>query len=120
MSIHRTNLGEHNICFCFSPQEKQNLLFSNLKAGLDKGCSAVYIASGDNIEQVQVEMRKIGLETGNPKKLRILTTKQLYTPDGEFNQSLKSILGDGAATIETQILRKLREKMKLQNGYQIA
>ncbi len=87
MFIKNAHLGDHNVCFYTSPQEKQNLLFSNLKAGLDNGCSAVYVASEENTEQVQFEMRKFGLELDDPKKLRILTIKQLYTPDGEFRVS---------------------------------
>jgi hypothetical protein len=84
VSIHHAKLGEHNVCFYASPQERQNLLFSNLKAGLDNGCSGLYIAGGDNIEKVKVEMKKFGLEIGDPKKLRILTSRQFYMSDGKF------------------------------------
>ena len=87
MFIQNAQLGDHNICFYTSPQEKQNLLFSNLKAGLDQGCSAVYVASEEDIERIKFEMRKFGLELDDPKKLTILTIKQLYTPDGEFRVS---------------------------------
>jgi hypothetical protein len=77
-------LGEHNVCFYTSTKEKQNLLFSNLKAGLDQGCSGLYVAGEENIEQVQFEMRKFGLETDDPKKLRSIKSQQFYMPDGEF------------------------------------
>jgi len=99
MFIHKAQLGDHNVCFYTSPEEKQNLMFSNLKAGLDKGCSAVYVASGENMEQVKVGMREFGLELGDPKKLRILTINQLYTPDGEFRvdrilEQVRSVLDE--------------------------
>lgn len=85
MPIQNALLCDHNIYFYASPKEKHNVLFSNLKAGLDKGCSALYIASGENIEQVQVEMKKFGLELDDPMKLRIVTSRQFYTPNGEFH-----------------------------------
>lgn len=85
MFIQHAQLGNHNVCFYASPQEKQSLMFSILKTGLDKGCSAVYIAGEDNIEQVQFEMRKFGLDLSNPKKLRVMISHQFYTPDGEFH-----------------------------------
>ncbi len=85
MPIQNTLLCDHNVYFYASPKEKNNVLFSNLKAGLDKGCSALYIASGENIEQVQVEMRKFGLELDDPMKLRIVTSRQFYIPNGAFH-----------------------------------
>jgi hypothetical protein len=78
-------LGEHNVCFCTSTREKQNVLFSNLKTGLDQDCSGLYVIGEENIEQIQFEMRKFGLETDDPKKLRSVTSQQFYIPDGEFN-----------------------------------
>ncbi len=85
MPIQNALLCDHNVYFYASPKEKHNVLFSNLKAGLDKGCSALYIASGENIEQVKIEMRKFGLELDDPMKLRIVTSRQFYAPDGEFH-----------------------------------
>ncbi len=72
--IPNAKLGDHNVCFYVSPQEKQSLLFSNLKVGLDNGCSAVYVASEEDAEQVRFEMKKFGLEVDDPKKLRIMTS----------------------------------------------
>lgn len=59
-------------------------MFSNLKAGLDKGCSALYLASGENIEQVQFEIENFGLKIDDPIKMKIVTSRHFYTPDGEF------------------------------------
>ena len=77
--------GDHNVCFYASTRERHKLLFSNLKAGLDKGCSGLYVASEENIEPIQVEMKKFGLDTDNLKKLRSITSHQFYMPDGEFH-----------------------------------
>jgi len=46
---------------------------------------SIYIAGGENIEQIQVEMRAFGLKLDNPMKLKIVTSEQWYTPDGEFH-----------------------------------
>lgn len=80
-------LGDHNVFFYASSKERQNVLFSNLKTGLDKGCSALYIASEENIEHVQIEMKNFGLKIDDPKNLRTITSHQFYTPDGEFHIS---------------------------------
>jgi len=45
-------LGEHNICFHLSIKQKYNMLFSNLKAGLDQSCSGLYVSSKENIEPI--------------------------------------------------------------------
>jgi hypothetical protein len=58
------------------------MLFSNLKAGLDQDCSGLFVASEDNIEPVQLEMKKFGLETNDPKKLRSIISYQFYAPSG--------------------------------------
>ena len=84
MFIWNALLGDHNVCFCSSVRERHRLLFSNLKAGLDKGCSGLYVASEENIEPIQVAMKKFGLDTNDPKKVRSITSNQFYMPDGEF------------------------------------
>jgi hypothetical protein len=58
---------------------------SNLKAGMRGGCSALYIASRENVAQIRAEMRNFGLGLDNPARLKIVTSTQWYTPDGEFN-----------------------------------
>ena len=80
-------------------------MFSNLKSGLGKGCSALYIASGQSINEVKVEMKNFGLSIEEPRKLRIVTSHQWYTPDGEFN----------ANRIVKQYFSLIEES--LENGY---
>ena len=80
-------------------EERQNVLFSNLKAGLDQDCSALYITSRENIEPARAEMKNCGLTVDDPKKLKIMTRRQFYIPDGEFHISrivkqVRSILED--------------------------
>lgn len=85
MLLEETVIGDHNIFFYNSSREKHRVLFSNLKAGLYRNGSALYIASGESVEQVQVKMRDFGLRPDDPLKLRIVTSHQFYTPDGEFH-----------------------------------
>jgi len=79
------SLGDHDIFFYASSREKYETLFSNLKAGMRGGYSALYIASRENVAQIRAEMRNFGLELDNPERLKIVTSTQWYTPDGEFN-----------------------------------
>jgi len=65
--IQNALLGDHNVCFYDFPKEKQNVLFSNLKAGRGHGCSVLYVASEENIKPVQSEMKKFGLKIDAPK-----------------------------------------------------
>jgi hypothetical protein len=81
MFTKNARLGEHNLCFYSSTKQKHNMLFSNLKAGLDQGCSGFFGASEDNIEPVQLEMKKFGLKTNDHKKLRSITSYQFYAPN---------------------------------------
>ena len=99
MFIQNAVLGDHNVCFYASQKERENVLFSNLKAGLDQNCSALYITSRESIEPVRAEMEDFGLKVDDPKKLRIIPSRQLYIPDGEFHVSriveqVKGILDD--------------------------
>jgi hypothetical protein len=99
MFIQNAVLGGHNVCFYASPKERQRVLFSNLKAGLDQNCSALYITSRESIEPVQAEIKDFGLTVDDSKKLRIIPSRQLYIPDGEFHisrivEQVKGILDD--------------------------
>lgn len=78
-------LGDRNVCFYESLEQKQSVLFSNLKTGLYQDCAALYVANEENIEQLKGQMRKFGLKSDATKKLRIITSHQFYTPDGEFH-----------------------------------
>ena len=99
MLIQNAVLGDHNVCFYSSPKERQKVLFSNLKAGLDQNCSALYITSRENIKPAQAEMKDFGLTVDDPKKMRIIPSRQFYIPDGEFHisrivEQVKGILDD--------------------------
>jgi len=78
-------LGEHESYFYDSDKQKHRVLFSNLVSGIDAGCSALYISSGESVETVQAKLGNFGVKSDDPKQLRIVTSHQWYTPDGNFN-----------------------------------
>lgn len=78
-------LGEHETCFYDSIKQKHRVLFSNLVNGIDAGCSALYIASGESVDAVKAELDLFGLKSDGPQKLKIVTSYQWFTPDGDFN-----------------------------------
>jgi len=82
LSDRQALLGNHHLYFYASSKKKHEVLFSNLKAGLHEGCSALYMASGESVERVQLEMKRFGL---NPDNHTIVTGYQWHTPDGDFH-----------------------------------
>lgn len=78
-------LGEHDTYFYDSIKQKHRVLFSNLVNGIDAGCSALYIASGESVDAVKAELGNFGLKTDDPQKIKIVTSHQWYTPDRDFN-----------------------------------
>ena len=78
-------LGEHNTSFYESVIEKHEVLFSNLVAGLNNGCSLLYISSGEDVEHVKEELSNYGLRVDQPYGLKIVTSYEWYTPDGRFD-----------------------------------
>jgi len=78
-------LGEHETYFYDSIKQKHRVLFSNLVYGIEAGCYALYIASGESIDAVKAELSTFGLKRGNHQKLKIVTSHQWFTPDGDFN-----------------------------------
>lgn len=93
MFIKKAILGDHNVCFYDSYEEKQSILFSNLKAGLDQGCAALYVENEENIERLKGETGKFGLKIDAQKKIRIMSTRHFYAPDGKFhvNRAIEQI-----------------------------
>ncbi|MCW4037603.1 MAG: MEDS domain-containing protein [Candidatus Bathyarchaeota archaeon] len=78
-------LGEHESYFYDSDKQKHMVLFSNLVTGIDAGCSTLYISSGENVDTVQAKLGTFGFKSDDPKQLRIVTSHQWYTPDGNFD-----------------------------------
>ncbi|MCW4041616.1 MAG: MEDS domain-containing protein [Candidatus Bathyarchaeota archaeon] len=77
-------LGEHTFCFYNSVNQKHCILLSNLVYGIKSGCSALYIASEESVGAVKAELDNFGLKSDDPQKLKIVTSHEWYTPDGDF------------------------------------
>lgn len=78
-------IHDHNIYFYSDALKKHKVLFFNLKNGLDNRCSILYIASGESVLEARCQMAYLGFRFDRPDKTRIVTSREWYTPDGEFN-----------------------------------
>ncbi len=80
----------HLIFVYDSPEAKYNVLFNYLKAGLDMGEAAVYVASAENPSQIREAMKKFGIQVDDYERagaLHISRYEEIYISDGEFNVS---------------------------------
>lgn len=92
-------INDHNIYLYSDILKKHEVLFSNLKNGLDNRCSILYIASGESVLEAKCQMAYFGLRFNKPNKPKIVTCKEWYTPDGEFDsnrviEQFRSLLDD--------------------------
>jgi len=88
-----------------SAQDKYNVLFNYLLAGLEAGEAVLYIASEENPTQIRDAMRRFGLEVEKNEKagaLHILGCNDFYIIEGQFaistTMSLINKLYDEALT----------------------
>ena len=75
---------DHDVHFYSSVKGKYQVFLSHLKTGLDSGCFALCIVSGDSIGQIQVAMETFGLNI-EPETVKLVTSQQWCTPEGEFH-----------------------------------
>lgn len=81
---------EHVILFYYEPELKRRLLFAYLKAGLEKGEAAAYIASQETPEQIKQAMRKFGIDVERYEAagaLHVLPYTEWYYLNGYFDMS---------------------------------
>jgi hypothetical protein len=81
---------DHVILFYSSPEDKRQVLFTYLKAGLDDGEAAAYVAGGESVEEVREAMKTFGLKVEKleeSKALRIIDYREWYIIDGRFEAS---------------------------------
>jgi sugar-specific transcriptional regulator TrmB len=80
--------SNHVIFVYDSADAKHNVLFSYLKAGLDKGEAAVYVASEENPAQITDAMKRFGIKVEKYRKtgaLQVLESSDIYIIEGKFN-----------------------------------
>ncbi|UCC58808.1 MAG: MEDS domain-containing protein [Candidatus Bathyarchaeum sp.] len=78
-------LGDHESYFYDTFKQKQSVLFANMINGINAGCSILYIAGEEDTDTMQTKLGNLGLKKGDQKKLKIVTSYQWYTPDGDFD-----------------------------------
>jgi hypothetical protein len=81
---------DHAILFYADQQDKCDVLFTYVKAGLDLGEAAVYIASDESVQEIERSMESFGLNVDELRKrhaLRVVDYREWYIINGEFNVS---------------------------------
>ena len=79
---------DHVIMFYSKPEDKRQVLFTYLKAGLDKGEAAAYVASQESPDEIVKSMRSFGVDVDGFQKsgaLRVLSYKDFYFQGGKFS-----------------------------------
>jgi hypothetical protein len=79
---------QHVILFYYEPELKRRLLFAYLKAGLDNGEAAAYIASQETSEQIKQAMREFSIDVERYEAadaLRVIPYTEWYYLDGYFD-----------------------------------
>jgi hypothetical protein len=84
------HVKDHAILFYENRDDKRDILFTYLKAGLDAGEAAIYVASDEPTHDVARAMEEFGLNVDQYQKkhaLRIVDYREWYIIEGEFNVS---------------------------------
>lgn len=79
---------DHVILFYSNRRDKRLVLFTHLKAGLDRGEAAVYVAGDESIDEIRKTMKEFSLEVERLEEegaLHVIDYQEWYIIDGEFN-----------------------------------
>jgi hypothetical protein len=79
---------DHVILFYTNERDKHLVLFTYLKAGLDAGEAAVYVAGDESTSEIKQAMSDFGLDVEDHEKtgaLRVVDYRNWYIVRGEFN-----------------------------------
>jgi hypothetical protein len=85
---------DHVVLFYSKPEEKREVLFTFLKAGLDQGKAAAYMATQESPDEIRHAMQAFGIDVGRLEKsgaLHVFPYKELYFKGGGF--SIPNVLG---------------------------
>ncbi|MCW4031942.1 MAG: MEDS domain-containing protein [Candidatus Bathyarchaeota archaeon] len=86
--IRRMKPRDHCMLFYESRKHKQLILFTFLKAGLDKGEAAIYVAGEESPRRIKKAMKDFGLDVEKYTRtdsLNIVDYRNWYIIDGEFD-----------------------------------
>jgi hypothetical protein len=76
---------DHVVMFYSKPEDKRQVLFTYLKAGLDKGEAAAYVTAEETPEEVRAAMRRFGIEVDLLEEsgaLHVMSCADWYFKDG--------------------------------------
>lgn len=79
---------DHVIMFHSSSEDKHQVLFTYLKAGLDQGEVAAYIASEETPDEIRRAMRRFGIDVDDLESrgaLRVIDWRDWYIVGGKFS-----------------------------------
>jgi len=79
---------DHVIMFYSKREDKREVLFTHLKAGLDQGEAAAYVASQENPDEIRQAMRRFGMDVDRLERsgaLQVIDYKNLYLIRGKFS-----------------------------------
>lgn len=78
-------LHDHNTYFYSDILRKHEVLFTNLKNGLNNRCQVLYIAGGESVIEAKTFMAYFGFRFDGSNKPKIVTNREWFTPDGTFD-----------------------------------
>jgi hypothetical protein len=86
--VRKMKTTDHVILFYTNRNEKRNILFTYLKAGLDRGEAAAYITSQETPDQIRGAMKEFGIGVDRFEgsgALHVIDHKDWYFIDGKFS-----------------------------------
>jgi len=98
--------GSHGIVFYRSPNEKHDVLFNFLQAGVQKGKGAIYVPSQETSKQIRRHMEDFGMNVKALEKdgvLKIFDYTDWYIVDGEVDGSRTIMLAQRVFDEATEI-----------------
>jgi hypothetical protein len=81
---------DHVILFYSRPEDKHRVLFTYLKAGLDRGEAVLYVAGQESPDAIRRSMGKLNIDVGAFERsgaLHVIDCKDWYMIDGKFSVS---------------------------------
>jgi hypothetical protein len=81
---------DHLILLYASPEDKHFVLFTYIKAGLERGEAAAYVASQETPQQIRIAMQEYGIDVKRYESngaLRIIDYRNWYIIGGGFDPS---------------------------------
>ena len=79
---------DHVIMFHSNADDKRQVLFTYLKAGLDQGEAAAYVAGEETPDEIRQNMRRFGMDVDELERrgaLRVIDWRDWYIVGGKFS-----------------------------------